>query len=110
MAKADRKPSLITNVIEQFMRVLGQKTHQEYKYSFVDSIVYGLCICCPRKYGNKQRTRHRIFITSYDKLLEEMDVVEFIRNMRYLKVLLKMLFTHREHQIVWRLRSINLHE
>jgi hypothetical protein len=42
--------------------------------------------------------------------LEEMDVVEFIRNMRYLKVLLKMLFTHREHQIVWRLRSINLHE
>jgi hypothetical protein len=33
-----------------------------------------------------------MFMTSYDKLLEEMDVVEFVRNMRYLKVLLKVLF------------------
>jgi len=39
-----------------------------------------------------------------------MDVVEFVRNMRYLKVLLKMMFSQREHQIMWRLRSINLHD
>ena len=88
---------MMTNVIEQFMKVLGQKTHQAYKYSFFDSIIYGLFICCPRRYVHKQRNRHRIFITSYDKLLEEMDVVEFVRNMRYLKVLMKILFTHREH-------------
>jgi hypothetical protein len=51
-----------------------------------------------------------MFATSYDKLLEEMDVVDFIRSMRYLKGLMKVLFSKREHQILWRLRAINLQE
>lgn len=49
-------------------------------------------------------------MTSNDKLLEEMDVVDFIRNMRYLKALIRILFTRRENQIMWRLRSINLQD
>jgi hypothetical protein len=92
------------------MRILGQKTHNDYKYKFYDSIMHALCFFCQKKYAKKNTLRHRIFITSYDKLLEEMDVVEFVRNMRYLKVLLKVLFNQREHQIMWRLRSINLQD
>ena len=79
------------------MMVLGQKTHLNYKYSFFDSIMYAMCYCCSKKCAKKNTHKHKIFMTSYDKLLEEMDVVEFVRNMRYLKVLLKVLFNQREH-------------
>ena len=70
--------------------------------------MYAMCICCPRRCGSVYKLRHRIFVTSYDKLLEEMDVVDFVRNMRYLKALMKVIFSKREHQLVLRLRSINL--
>jgi hypothetical protein len=70
--------------------------------------MYLMCMCC--KFGKQHKLRHKIFVTSYDKLLEEMDVVDFIRNMRYLKALIKVLFTKRENQILWRLRSINLQD
>lgn len=79
------------------MRVLGQKTHQQYEYTFKDSIMYAMCFCCPKKYSRQYKLRHRIFVSSYDKLLEEMDVVDFVRNMRYLKALIKVVLTKREH-------------
>jgi len=49
-----------------------------------------------------------VFVTSYDKLLEEMDVVDFVRSMRYLKALMKILLSKREHQLLLRLRGLNL--
>ena len=70
--------------------------------------MYALCFCCPKRFGKESRLKHRIFMSSYDKLLEEMDVVEFVRSMRYLKALTRVLMSKRENQIMWRLRSINL--
>jgi hypothetical protein len=92
-----RRKSFSSKLIDQFMRVLGQKTHQTYKYSFKDSIMYFLCFCCNKRCGHQYKLRHRIFVTSYDKLLEEMDVVDFVRNMRYLKALIRTLMTRREN-------------
>jgi hypothetical protein len=54
--------------------------------------MYAMCFCCTKRCAKKNTHKHKMFMTSYDKLLEEMDVVEFVRNMRYLKVLLKVLF------------------
>ena len=47
-------------------------------------------------------------MTSYEKLLEEMDVVDFVRSMRYMKALMRVLLSKREHQLVLRLRGLNL--
>lgn len=106
----ESRKSYSTFLIDMFMRVLGQKNHQSQKYGFKDSIMYGCCIFCPKRCGKKYKQRHRMFSTSYDKLLEEMDVVEFVRSMRYLKALMKVLLSKREHQILWRMRAINLQE
>lgn len=105
-----RRKSFASKLIDEFMRILGQKTHQTYRYSFKDSIMYFLCFPCPRKCSYNYKLRHKIFVTSNQKLLEEMDVIDFIRNMRYLKAIIRILFTRRENQIMWRLRSINLQE
>ena len=37
-------------------------------------------------------------------------MVEFIRNMRYLKAMMKILFSQRENKIMYRLRQINVED
>jgi len=37
-----------------------------------------------------------------------MDVVDFVRSMRYLKALMRVLLSKREHQLILRLRGLNL--
>lgn len=50
-------------------------------------------------------------MASYDQILSETDVVEFIRNQRYLKGLIKILLSDREKKLLFHsLRQIDIAE
>jgi hypothetical protein len=52
--------------------------------------------------------RHKTFMASFDKIQEEMDVIQFIRNQRYLKALIQVLLSKREKTLLYRLRQIDI--
>jgi hypothetical protein len=47
-------------------------------------------------------------MASYDKIQEEMDVIDFIRNQRYLKALIQVILTKREKLLLYRLRQMDI--
>jgi hypothetical protein len=47
-------------------------------------------------------------MASYDKIQGEMDVIDYIRNQRYLKALIEVLLTKREKMLLYRLRQVDI--
>jgi len=80
-------------------KLLGQK--EDYlEYSFKDVFKYTFCICL-RKRLRQQDRRHEKFIASYDKVKEELDLVAYVRNQRYLLNLVKALLSDREQRLLF---------
>ncbi|TNV84198.1 hypothetical protein FGO68_gene7891 [Halteria grandinella] len=96
--------------VNRYLSVLGQKTETANAYGFTDSIAFYLFSKIPaaRKLFSLKFKRHQLFMASYQKILQEMDVISFIRNQRYLTALMEIFLSKRESKIMLRLRQVNV--
>ena len=102
MDSEDQEINQQKRMLDKIFSVLGQKSSVLY-YDLKDTIIYTLCYCLRKKLRQKNSKFER-FQMSRKHLSEELDVISFIRNIRYLKGLMKILLPERERRLLMRLR------